>query len=556
MSLYGQVKRVPTNTFQFDRVYPNRKAMETASNTDGVYIGRYVLVEYGIRYEQDSNSSDPNAIQETQEYRENRLIDQGEFHGTYDSTVWQKIYAGTQGEKYIMIAELNALAPQIDSHIVNPLEYSRAGEQDATEDIFYVIKQEVNGKQVPVAAVPITKIKETMVDPSFNLSQSNELAYTLDMPASIQFSVDDTLNYNKEGFDYAYSVPLDINDINNFICWSPVGIENNVTVNADETSAEYTSSETKQVEEKKLYFNVPAFGNLMKDLYDLMYGQPIEEDTGEGKTYIRPYFKKAHDEAGDYLNSPRTINNDDKEWLANVPTLGELLANNTEGLAGILSHLFSDRDPLTGKIRYYLQTSWDEYFDPDRNVPFIDHKPEVIGYEFLKENGLNDFSPCDYSIDYNSWSIVTPLRKILGTVLKVNSVTEDVANSAIINSNQALINLQTVDDTITVKGEYELIRTHSLNAENSEDKHKWVALDIDTGIESIIGFKINNVELTSDDVNYALETADLGNGHIFYWVNLEELQQSEDEITLVISNDGYLDKTLKIKFENTVNNNG
>jgi len=46
MGFYGNITNTSRTQFQFDRTYPNRYDMETHKNTDNVYAGRYVLVEY------------------------------------------------------------------------------------------------------------------------------------------------------------------------------------------------------------------------------------------------------------------------------------------------------------------------------------------------------------------------------------------------------------------------------------------------------------------------------------------------------------------------------
>ena len=46
MSFYGNIKRVQSSPYVFDKYYPNRKAMEEAATTDNIYVGRYVLVKY------------------------------------------------------------------------------------------------------------------------------------------------------------------------------------------------------------------------------------------------------------------------------------------------------------------------------------------------------------------------------------------------------------------------------------------------------------------------------------------------------------------------------
>lgn len=49
MGFYGNITNINKTSFSFDRIYPNRAAMQDANNVpggDGVYIGRFVLVDY------------------------------------------------------------------------------------------------------------------------------------------------------------------------------------------------------------------------------------------------------------------------------------------------------------------------------------------------------------------------------------------------------------------------------------------------------------------------------------------------------------------------------
>ena len=46
MSFYGNISNAGKTQMSFDRVYPNRKIMEENAPTDGVFVGRFVLVEY------------------------------------------------------------------------------------------------------------------------------------------------------------------------------------------------------------------------------------------------------------------------------------------------------------------------------------------------------------------------------------------------------------------------------------------------------------------------------------------------------------------------------
>lgn len=46
MGFYGNITNTSKTTFQFDRIYPNRNEMDKNADSDGVYVGRYVLIEY------------------------------------------------------------------------------------------------------------------------------------------------------------------------------------------------------------------------------------------------------------------------------------------------------------------------------------------------------------------------------------------------------------------------------------------------------------------------------------------------------------------------------
>lgn len=46
MGFYGNITNTARTQFQFDKIYPNRYEMEIHKSTDGIYAGRYVLVEY------------------------------------------------------------------------------------------------------------------------------------------------------------------------------------------------------------------------------------------------------------------------------------------------------------------------------------------------------------------------------------------------------------------------------------------------------------------------------------------------------------------------------
>ena len=174
MSFYGNIKRVQSSPFVFDKYYPNRTTMDLNATTDNVYIGRYVLVKYTVKDSLDINSEStyfdkyvedtdrPGLKKVYKGYKFNADKDIERYHDTFDGTVWQKIYTNTAGgeqlERYILIAELNSAVPRMELNTVSPMYY---GENN----------------------------KETWREPAIIPEASSEDAYTLEMPNVLQFDV-------------------------------------------------------------------------------------------------------------------------------------------------------------------------------------------------------------------------------------------------------------------------------------------------------------------------------------------------------------------------------
>ena len=54
MGFYGNITNINKTQFTFDKIYPNRVTMDKEANRDGIYVGRYVLVDYdkGSNYQE------------------------------------------------------------------------------------------------------------------------------------------------------------------------------------------------------------------------------------------------------------------------------------------------------------------------------------------------------------------------------------------------------------------------------------------------------------------------------------------------------------------------
>lgn len=180
-NFYGNITNTARTQFQFDKTYPNRYTMEQEMASDGIYTGRYVLIEYDtenldcftqlykkssssfyyaefpavkaepginiangticyVRLDKDYAKVETNIrnigacefyivennkfqllTKENNSYTYNWQIDYDRYKRGYDSTVWQKIYVDGK-EKYLMIAELNAVVPQFTMSIDKPTQ--------------------------------------------------------------------------------------------------------------------------------------------------------------------------------------------------------------------------------------------------------------------------------------------------------------------------------------------------------------------------------------------------------------------------------------------------
>ena len=98
------------------------------------------------------------------------------------------------------------------------------------------------------------------------------------------------------------------------------------------------------------------------------------------------------------------------------------------------------------------------------------------------------------------------------------------------------------DDVITIAVDVDEL-TESESSEASQGTHKWLALEIGTGIADITAVLFNGTLLTAQDVEDAQATG-CASGSLVLYVKADELVQESRIITL--KTDGYSEKTLTI----------
>lgn len=114
-------------------------------------------------------------------------------------------------------------------------------------------------------------------------------------------------------------------------------------------------------------------------------------------------------------------------------------------------------------------------------------------------------------------------------------------------ANQAAVTVTQNGDEIVISGDLaNLIEFASSNPAQGE--HKWVAVDIDTNLPSIVGATWDGSELTQADEDEATQLG-LPKGHIVFWAKADALV--EDARVITIGLEGKEDCEITVLFEDT-----
>ena len=116
MGFYGNITNTAKTNFVFDKIYPNRTEMEKECSKDGVFIGRYVLVDY--------NEGFIDVLGYTQLYK----------HKTYDWFYTESSLNWSYRAKYKNLPYY--IRDDENNYIINP-------EKDNSENIGYIFQDEV-----------------------------------------------------------------------------------------------------------------------------------------------------------------------------------------------------------------------------------------------------------------------------------------------------------------------------------------------------------------------------------------------------------------------------
>ena len=339
MGFYGNISNTSKTTFTFDRIYNNRLQMDNNCASDGVFLGRYVLVEYGLpasqyiigyldnngnMYDDPTDRSDSHIILcekgkmvkvnrnrywylytgdtksdgspywryltritndrvDDEQYNKNYQIDYPVYGRGYDSTVWIKQYVNNQ-ETYIQIAELNTVVPNFSIYPLLPQDPYVAVDNATIVyqpgKYYYYDEADSHYKLDNNDSKTEGRVYylESELGPAITADQSStNLLYKLRVPTNFQLDLDDNnIYYNKEGFSKTKRSYDGITKNSINYKLSQSGYRFYYNVEQDNVVGEPIED---GYDRKSLVVKLPALGNAVCDTYDLLYGQNRDDST-------------------------------------------------------------------------------------------------------------------------------------------------------------------------------------------------------------------------------------------------------------------------------------
>lgn len=338
MGFYGNITNTSKTTFTFDKIYSNRLQMDNSCTSDGIFLGRYVLVEYGlpatqylvgyldnkIMYDDPSDRSDSHIILcengklvkvkrsnqwylyvgnvtasgtkewkyltritndrvDDEQYNLNYQIDYPVYGRGYDSTVWIKQYINNQ-ETYVQIAELNTVVPNFSIYPLLPQDpYVAVDDSNIVYQpgkYYYYDETDSHYKldNNDIKTEGRVYYLESELGPAITTDQSStNLLYKLRVPTNFQLDLDDNnIYYNKEGFSKTRHFRDDKTENTINYKLSQSGYRFYYNVEQDNVVGEPIED---GYDRKSLVVKLPALGNAVCDTYDLLYGQNRNDST-------------------------------------------------------------------------------------------------------------------------------------------------------------------------------------------------------------------------------------------------------------------------------------
>ena len=323
MGFYGNIVNSNKASFTFDKVYPSRKSMDDAlngptgpgSNNDGIFLGRYVLVEYdeapikvymnggkgyadahythavegkfGFLY-QDVITGNFYEVKDgrwiiytgTEPYAFNYRIDVENYGRNYDSTAWMKRYdVDTNTYSYVMVAELNTVIPQFHVVVDPPAQNADTPyfDKESTNLDYYLHLKGDYQHKIRKATKKTESDEEVTQEVDKwtykTITDGGVKKVISETYEAVPETIDADIYYNNAGFDHATRTYSEVPDKIGYELTS--GGRNYFNGIFDQRG------KTGALDTKEWYFRLPAIGNAISKMWDKVYGY-----NGANKRYL------------------------------------------------------------------------------------------------------------------------------------------------------------------------------------------------------------------------------------------------------------------------------
>ena len=387
MGFYGNISNSNKSVFTFDRVYGNRFLMDESINSDGVFLGRYVLVEYddtpiSIWPKEGTNTlyTDVNryySVESTGGWKTNQLykleepapwqnleagfyyrdartgrltptddrldgpyaynyqIDVQQYGRGYDGTVWRKTYdTAAKKYRYVMLAELNAAVPS-----------------------FHLVARAPSDGVIPSPVIDTsdsTNLNYYMFFPTEFYNRFNESAATVGMPiAAYQSTNGETVPAHTV---YEYE---------------------NITQYVPRWGMWDTTTHTQTYEKAYVPQTVDIFYNKLG--FEPTYHQTNQQILHQAGGNVNEINYSMVSSGRQYDHTPShegETKNDTKLWYIHLPGIGNAIHQVYDTLYGFKNN--------GREVTNWLKTSLsaDKVYDMKTVVGAINHIQDILGYNF------------------------------------------------------------------------------------------------------------------------------------------------------------------------------
>jgi len=324
MAFYGRVTNEAKTSMTFDKVYPNRLTAKIMAKSDGVFVGRFVLVEYD------------NKPYTAEEHEEEYTTIKQYFEGGIAATEYDNLIANLDESNYNIVnyqidkLEWPKLGKGFDGTVLRKV-ISDSGDAD------YVVLAELNSV-VPTFDVTAEAPSNTPIQPYFDKDSSN-VYYNLHMSTPWGFQLGN-IDLHASGFDKDSRPNYPDSD----------GYNNEIIVEEVASNQEYGTDKKHKNDIKKLVIKLPVLGVIVQKIWDYIYG--VSKDNPNMRNEA-PSFTDSTGNRPAIRDTARMVQDD-----------GTYTPEEMESITGALNSLYD----LIGMNVYKISDEYDETMSDDNAI--------------------------------------------------------------------------------------------------------------------------------------------------------------------------------------------